>query len=81
MPEGTEDKPNADSATVASGAVPEGADTARAFISYASADSSTANAVCSALEREGVKCWIAPRDVPLGANPSACHHPRERMIQ
>lgn len=38
----------------------------QAFISYASADSSVANAVCSALERAGVKCWIAPRDVAPG---------------
>lgn len=38
----------------------------QAFISYASADGATANAVCAALEREGVKCWIAPRDVAPG---------------
>jgi TolB-like protein/thioredoxin-like negative regulator of GroEL len=38
----------------------------QAFISYASADSAIANAVCTALEREGVKCWIAPRDVSPG---------------
>jgi hypothetical protein len=38
-----------------------------AFISYASPDSSIAEAVCSALEREGVVCWIAPRDVVPGA--------------
>jgi len=36
------------------------------FISYASADSSVAEAVCAALEREGVKCWLAPRDVIPG---------------
>jgi TolB-like protein len=38
----------------------------QAFISYASADSAIANAVCTALERDGVKCWIAPRDVAPG---------------
>jgi len=38
----------------------------QAFISYASPDSSIANAVCNALERAGVKCWIAPRDVTPG---------------
>ena len=43
-----------------------GHDTAQAFISYASADSSIANSVCHALERKGVKCWIAPRDVTPG---------------
>jgi TolB-like protein len=37
------------------------------FISYASADTAVANAVCAALERAGVRCWIAPRDVMPGA--------------
>lgn len=36
------------------------------FISYASPDSSVADALCEALEREGVTCWIAPRDVVPG---------------
>jgi TIR domain-containing protein len=36
------------------------------FISYASADTSVADALCEALEREGVTCWIAPRDVVPG---------------
>ena len=66
MPEGDADKRTADSTTVAAGAAQGAPDPARAFISYASADSSIANTVCSALEREGVKCWIAPRDVTPG---------------
>ena len=66
MPEGNDNKQTADSAATAPGAVQGGSDTAQAFISYASADSSIANAVCSTLEREGVKCWIAPRDVTPG---------------
>jgi len=37
------------------------------FISYASQDAAIANAVVEALERGGVGCWIAPRDVTLGA--------------
>jgi len=37
------------------------------FISYASSDRSAADAVCVALERAGVPCWIAPRDVTPGA--------------
>jgi adenylate cyclase len=37
------------------------------FISYASQDAAIANAVVSALERAGVSCWIAPRDVVPGA--------------
>jgi hypothetical protein len=36
------------------------------FISYAMADKATADAVCAALEKEGVRCWIAPRDVLPG---------------
>jgi TolB-like protein/predicted Zn-dependent protease len=66
MPEGGENEQTADSAAVASGAVHDRSDAARVFISYASADSSIANAVCSALERESVRCWIAPRDVTPG---------------
>jgi TolB-like protein len=37
-----------------------------AFISYASQDAALADALCAALEREGVGCWIAPRDVRPG---------------
>ena len=33
------------------------------FISYSSKDKRVADAVCAALEAEGVRCWIAPRDV------------------
>ena len=36
------------------------------FISFASADGAIASAVCDALEREGVSCWVAPRNVLLG---------------
>src|SRR5258708_14340848 len=37
------------------------------FISYASQDAATASSVVEALEREGIKCWIAPRDVTPGS--------------
>ena len=37
------------------------------FISYASQDADTANAICQYLESHGVSCWIAPRDVKPGA--------------
>ena len=37
------------------------------FISYASQDAAVADAVVGALERAGLKCWIAPRDVVPGA--------------
>lgn len=38
------------------------------FISYAAADQASAEAVCRALESENISCWIAPRDVPVGAS-------------
>ena len=36
------------------------------FVSYASQDAAVANAVVEALERQGIRCWIAPRDVTPG---------------
>jgi tetratricopeptide (TPR) repeat protein len=36
------------------------------FISYAAKDKRVADAVCQALEDNGVRCWIAPRDVLPG---------------
>ena len=38
------------------------------FISYSSKDKRVADAVCAALEARGISCWIAPRDVPPGAD-------------
>jgi TolB-like protein/Tfp pilus assembly protein PilF len=38
------------------------------FISYASQDVSVADTIVEALERQGLKCWIAPRDVTPGAS-------------
>src|SRR4029450_7145556 len=37
------------------------------FISYATEDRSTAEAVCAALEAKGLRCWIAPRDIHPGS--------------
>ena len=37
------------------------------FISYASQDAAVAGTACEALEKAGVTCWIAPRDVTPGA--------------
>jgi TolB-like protein len=39
---------------------------ARVFISYASPDAAVADTVCAALERGGISCWIAPRNVVPG---------------
>jgi hypothetical protein len=36
------------------------------FISYSSKDKPIADAVCATLERYGVRCWIAPRDILPG---------------
>jgi adenylate cyclase len=37
------------------------------FVSYASQDVAVANAVVEALEQQGIKCWIAPRNVTPGS--------------
>ena len=39
------------------------------FISYASQDADTANAICQSLESQYISCWIAPRNV----RPSLAH--------
>src|SRR5947199_4303782 len=36
------------------------------FISHSAQDKSVADAVCAGLEKAGVRCWIAPRDVQPG---------------
>ena len=41
------------------------------FISHASSDKATADAVCAALEAAKMRCWIAPRDIMPGADWSA----------
>ena len=54
---------------MAEGVVEETASTKRptVFISYASHDAAVANTVVGVLERAGLACWIAPRDVVPGA--------------
>jgi beta-lactam-binding protein with PASTA domain len=36
------------------------------LISYSSHDKLQADAICNRLESQGIRCWIAPRDVPVG---------------
>ena len=36
------------------------------FISYAGEDKDQADRVCAFLEDRGIRCWIAPRDIPPG---------------
>jgi hypothetical protein len=37
------------------------------FISHSSKDKTIADAVCATFEANGLRCWVAPRDVPPGA--------------
>lgn len=39
------------------------------FISYAQHDKPTADAVCHGLESVGIRCWMAPRDLPAATIP------------
>jgi len=36
------------------------------FISHSSNNKSVADEICSALEKNEIRCWIAPRDIPAG---------------
>jgi len=38
------------------------------FISYSKEDKTSANALCHHLEEDGIRCWIAPRDVEVGTD-------------
>jgi hypothetical protein len=38
------------------------------FLSYASEDGDIVEAVCDALERRAVRCWLAPRDMAPGVH-------------
>jgi hypothetical protein len=38
------------------------------FISYATSDKTTADAVCARLEHNGIRCWMAPRDILPGSS-------------
>ncbi|MCJ7446691.1 MAG: SUMF1/EgtB/PvdO family nonheme iron enzyme [Bacteroidales bacterium] len=37
------------------------------FISYSNKDKNAADAVCSIMEKNGIRCWIAPRNITPGA--------------
>lgn len=37
------------------------------FISYSSQNKEAAQAICHALEHNEIRCWMAPRDIPYGA--------------
>jgi hypothetical protein len=42
------------------------------FICHSAKDKATADAVCAVIESNGVRCWIAPRDVTAGMEWSEC---------
>jgi TolB-like protein/Tfp pilus assembly protein PilF len=44
---------------------------AAVFVSYASSDSEFAGRLCAGLEAQGLRCWIAPRDVRAGESYAA----------
>jgi TolB-like protein len=66
MPEMSEGSDREQAPDIAPGAAHSRTGAHNVFISYASSDSAVANSLCAALEREGMKCWIAPRDVAPG---------------
>jgi tetratricopeptide (TPR) repeat protein len=49
----------------------DGPATGRIFLSYSAADEADALAVCTALERAGLPCWIVARDEPEAAKAHA----------
>lgn len=55
-----------DNGVSTSGLSPESETVYDAFVSYASADAALARSVVANLERTGLTCWIAPRDVQPG---------------
>jgi hypothetical protein len=40
------------------------------FISHAGDDAGVVAEVCALLEKRGLKCWMAPRDVALDSHPN-----------
>ena len=46
--------------------VPVPSGPSQVFISYASQDVAVADTIVATLERHGLRCWIAPRDVVPG---------------
>lgn len=40
----------------------------KVFISYSSKEADQANRIVEALESQGIRCWIAPRDIPIGSD-------------
>lgn len=47
---------------------PAAGDLREVFISYSSRDKQVADTLCQTLEANGIRCWIAPRDLVAGAD-------------
>jgi TIR domain len=60
------DSPEFGDATQSSGQAARPSLSKDVFVSYASQDAAVANSVVEALESQGIRCWIAPRDVTPG---------------
>ena len=41
------------------------------FITYHTHDMKAAKAICQVVEQNGIKCWMAPRDIPPGSDYSS----------
>jgi hypothetical protein len=38
------------------------------FLCHSTKNKTVVDAVCTSLEGHGIRCWVAPRDIPVGAN-------------
>lgn len=61
----------APTSTLPMGAPTQGSPSATIFISHASADDPVAQSLAAALEAQGLRTWLASRDVSIGANYAA----------
>jgi TolB-like protein len=66
LTEGSHEDQKATAAAESPPARPAPPATVDVFVSYASADKTAADSICASLERAGITCWIAPRDVTPG---------------
>jgi hypothetical protein len=44
----------------------------RVFLSHATEDAGVVQELCAGLERRGIGCWVAPRDIPAGRSWAQC---------
>ena len=51
------------------------------FLSHSTQNKTVADAVCATLERRGIRCWVAPRDIPGGENWGSGDYRRNQQIE